>query len=364
MAGTRDVFAQDAEASVTGGTRDVFADKTDTKDQAADGPSPNLEADVEAGLTKLRGEEPKEEETPTEEETPKETPEEEEESEETPKEEESEETPDDKEGDDDPILPVGYRRAAVGSGWTEEEVDHFLETQPDAARAEFGKIFDAWQEKSSLWSARGREIMDKVGKKAEDKPGTPAKESDDALSHFDAEALKEANPESEGLIDALVAPLNATIDRVNATVEKLSHSEKFLQTTEQNALRDAIDDFFGGEGMKSQVKTYGAKFEGLTDEQGTSRMELIEQADIISSGAADHGQDLSVHEAMARAFIQVSHKSRGEQIRAEVRENMKKRTKSTKGSHQKTETPDKDTPVTEEELIRRTEERLRNFGNE
>ena len=93
-------------------------------------------------------------------------------------------------------------------------------------------------------------------------------------------------------------------------------------------------------------------------------MELIEQADIISSGAANHGQDLSVHEAMARAFIQVSHKSRGEQIRAEVRESMKKRTKSTKGSHQKTETPNEDTPVTEEELIRRTEERLRNFGNE
>lgn len=342
-----------------GNVKDVFADQTDTTDEAADEQSPNLESEVEAGLAKLRGEEPKEEETPTEEETPKETPketpEEEKESEETPKEEESEEAPD--EESDDTILPAGYRRAAVGSGWTEEEVDHFLKTQPDAARDEFGKIYDKWQEKSSVWSERGR-VLKAAGKKPEEKPETAPKS--DALSHFDAEVLKEANPESEGLIDALVAPLNATIDKVNAAVEKISHSEEFLQTTEQNALRDALDDFFGSEGMKSHLKTYGAKFEDLTDEQGTSRMELIEQADIISSGAADHGQDLSVHEAMARAFIQVSHKSRGEQIRAEVRESLKKRTKSMKGSHQKTTTPEGDDggPITEKELERRTEARL------
>ncbi len=340
--------------------KDVFADQAETKDQAVDEQSPTLEADVEAGLAKLRGEEPIEKEPEKEPETePEKEPEVEPEEE---PEVEPEKVPDG-EGDDDPILPAGYRRAAVGSGWTEEEVDHFLKTQPDAARAEFGKIFDTWREKSSIWSARGREIMDKVGKKAEDKPETPEKKSDAALSHFDAEALKEANPESEGLIDALVAPLNATIDRVNATVDKLSHSEDFLQTTKQNALRGAIDDFFGSEGMKSHLKTYGTTFEDLTKEQDASRMELIEQADIISSGAADHGQDLSVHEAMARAFIQVSHKSRGEQIRAEVRASMEKRTKSTKGSHQKTETQSENEPITEEELIRRTEVRLRELGN-
>ncbi len=347
-----------------GNTRDVFADQTDTKDQAADNePSPTLESDVEAGLAKLRGEEPKEEDTKeegTSDLSKEEDTSEEEKTEDTSDEEKEEDTSD--KDDDETILPAGYRRAAVGSGWTEEEVDHFLKTQPDTARDEFGKIFDKWQAKSSIWSARGRELA-AAGKKPDEKVKTLAKESDDALSHFDAEALKEANPESESLIDALVAPLNATIDRVNATVEKLSHSEDFLQTTEQNALRGALDDFFGSEGMKSHLKTYGAKFEDLTDEQGTSRMKLINEADIISSGAADHGQDLSVHEAMARAFIQVSHKSRGEQIRAEVRASLEKRTKSTKGSHQTAEAPGGDKEITEEELLRRTEERLRNLGN-
>ena len=362
MCAARDVFAQDTETSVasSGNSRDVFAQAETTDKQAAE-ESSTLESEVEAKLAEIRDETPPAEtleETP-EKETPEETPKEEETPEKTPEEEETpEETPKDEES---PILPAGYRRAALGSGWTSEEIDHFLETRPDEANAEFGNIFDKWQERSSLWSERGRELA-KAGKKPEEKPETPAKESD-ALSHFDIKALKEANPGSEDLLDSLLAPLNATIDKVNEATSKLSRSEDFLRTTEENALRNALDDFFGSEGMKSHLKTYGAKFEDLTDEQGTSRMKLINEADIISSGAADHGQDLSVHEAMARAFIQVSHGSRGEQIRNEIRDSMKKRTKSTKGSHQKTETPDDGKPITEEELVRRTEERLRNFGN-
>jgi len=161
------------------------------------------------------------------------------------------------------------------------------------------------------------------------------------------------------LINALVNPLNDVIDRVNTATEKLSRSEDFLQSTQENALAVATQEFFMGKGMVPARETYGTEVKDLTDEQTASRMELFGQADIIIAGASDHGKDISVQDALERAHIILSQGTRDEIIRQEIRDNMKKRTKTMKSSHQKSPVTDTDQDVPEEELEKRVAASLR-----
>ncbi len=197
-------------------------------------------------------------------------------------------------------------------------------------------------------------------KSTEGKESQDAAKPAEALSHFDTAKLIGEHPESEDLLNALVTPMNAMIDRVNATVEQLSGSQEFLQKTEQDALQVSIDKFLGSEEMKTFADTYGAADGKLTDAQQDSRMKLFGQADEITTGAKDHGRDITVFEALERAHAILSQGTRDETIRQEIRDSMTKRTKSTKGSHRKTESSGTDTggEISDEEMVSRTEERL------
>ena len=113
--------------------------------------------------------------------------------------------------------------------------------------------------------------------------------------------------------------------------------------------------------MKSSRETYGTEVSGLTKEQEKNRMELFEEADILAAGAAAHGKVLSIPEALERAHIIKSQGTRDEVIRQDIRDSIEKRTKTTRGSHQKASTTDTDQSITEEELERRTEARLQSL---
>jgi len=263
--------------------------------------------------------------------------------------------------DDSPLLPSGHRRAALARGYTSEEVDHYLETKPDEAVARFEEIFDEWQKENSRWSDRGRQLHaagQTAAKKDEDKSG----KSSEALPHFDAEGLIREHG-NEDLINALVTPLNATIDRVNAATERISHSEDFLRDTEQNALTIATQDFLTSKEMESFKDTYGTEIKDLTDEQVKNRMELFGEADILVAGAKDHGKDITVQDALERAHIIVSQGTRDEGIRQSIRASLKKRTKTTRTTHQQISSTDEDQLISDEELEKRTNERLRALRN-
>ena len=264
----------------------------------------------------------------------------------------------DEKDDDVSILPAGHRRAALARGYTNEEIDHYLETKPDEAVARFGEVFDDWQRESSLWSNRGRQLV-KAGQQAsgEDKEGD--QKTSEVLSHYDAKALTEEHPGNEDLINALVNPLNAVIDRVNTATERLSSSEEFLRGTKETALAAVTQDFFKGKEMEASKDVYGIEVKDLTNEQVEKRMELFKEADIIVAGAEAHGEDVTAQEALERAFAIVSQGTRDEIIRQDIRNSMKKRTKTTRSSHQQTSVSDENQPISDEELVKRTEARQR-----
>jgi len=262
--------------------------------------------------------------------------------------------------DESPLLPSGHRRAALARGYTSEEVDHYLETKPDEAVARFEEIFNEWQTENSRWSDRGRQLH--AAGQAAKEGGDKGNKSSEALPHFDAEALISEHG-NEDLINALVTPLNATIDRVNAATERISHSEDFLRNTEQNALTITTQNFLKSKEMEPFKDTYGTEIKDLTDEQVKNRMELFGEADILVAGAKDHGKDITVQDALERAHIIVSQGTRDEGIRQSIRKSLKKRTKTTRTSHQQTSSTDENQPISDKELEKRTSERLRALRN-
>lgn len=276
---------------------------------------------------------------------------------------EDQEDVDSKDKDDDsPILPSGHRRAALARGYTNEEIDHYLETKPDEAAARFGELYDERRMESSQWSERGRLLVDAEQKAVKGDEGGD-KETPKALSHYDANALAEKHPGSEDLINDLIAPMNAMIDRVNAASERLSNSEEFLQGTQRDALTTATQNFFKSKEMEASKEVYGIEIKDVTDGQMESRMELFAEADIITAGAVAHGQKITVQDALERAFAIVSQGTRDEGIRQEIRDSLKGRTKTTKSSHQRTSATDENQEISEKELEKRTDARLRALRN-
>ena len=272
-------------------------------------------------------------------------------------------TESEKKDGDAPMLPTGHRRAALANGYTTEEIDHYLKTKPDEATTRFGEIFETWRDENSKWSTRGRQLVAASKPESDKTDEKSKKESSDTLQHYNAEELIKENAGSEDLINALVNPLNAVIDRVNSAVGRLDKSEEFLRETEESALATVTQDFFASTEMKSFADTYGTEIKELSQKQMDSRMELFAQADEIAAGARDHGRDISALDALERAHVILSQGTRDETIRTQIRESMKARTKTTRSSHQSTKTPDANESISDEELEKRTEARMKVIRN-
>ncbi len=146
------------------------------------------------------------------------------------------------------MLPSGHRRAALARGYTNEEVDFYLKSDPKEAVTRFEKIFNEWQETSVRYSDAGRKLREAQQSAAEREQGTEVKTAtekvaSEPLAPIDAKALIEKYGQEE-LINDLVGPLNASIVQINSVADRLASSEEFLQSTKQNALGDAIQEFF------------------------------------------------------------------------------------------------------------------------
>ena len=168
---------------------------------------------------------------------------------------------------------------------------------------------------------------------------------------------------NEDLVRAIVGSLNPVIERLNAATEKLSKSENFLKSTEEEALRRDIQEFLTSADMKPFVDTYGTIDGKLTDAQTTSQMALFQQADDLSAGAKDHGKAITTREALESAHLILSVGTRDQAIREEIRDAMKKRTKTLPSSHEQSPSAGEEGDITDEELEKRTAARMQAMRN-
>jgi hypothetical protein len=254
-------------------------------------------------------------------------------------------------------LPASYRRAALARGWSTEEIDHYLELSPKEAETRFEGIFNSWQADNALWSERGRRLVG-AGKAVDDKN---AESEATELKPLDAKAIIERYG-NDDLVNQLVPRLNEAIDKINKASEKFSQVENVAQDANQEALFNQTQSYLLSDEMKSFRDTYGTEVKTLTPTQVETRMKLFEEADIIIRGALEHGKRLSVHDALERAHSHLSHGQIEETVRSQIRESLQKRTKTLQSSKETAlsaaKTMASNEPVSDEELERRTEQRL------
>ncbi len=259
-------------------------------------------------------------------------------------------------------LPAKYRRAALARGWTNEEVDHYTALKPDEAMATLKDVYEAWREENSRYSVRGRQLRDTDPVKPSGKLDASGKseDADDGIvGSIDAKTLIDQYG-NEDLVNALVAPVNAAIERVNAMQKAQQEAVAITQTSQQEALANTVKEFFGSAEMKSYTEVYGSDIATMTEDQEAARLALLQEADCIWTGASAHGQDMTVADAMSRALAIVSSETKDVAIRNEIRASLKKRTKTLPGTRRKVaEDTDEDAPVSEEDLVSRTEARMR-----
>ncbi len=314
----------------------IKTDETDDSQAAAD--APTLEDSVDVGLEALRaklGDSPDVEPVPVEEPTDDE-----------PATPESAAPSDDDDGA--PTIPSGHRRAAIARGWTDEEIDYYLETNLEEAVLKFEETYDKWQDDNSRYSERGRQLvaMDQT-------PGEEKEPDSEQLAPLDAQAIAEQYGNEE-LVNVLVGPLNKTIDKVNKALTQVGQSQEVADEAKQEVLAQVIQEFLGSKDMKPYGDVYGTEIVDLTDKQVANRMKMFGEADVIMRGAVDDDEDISVIEALERAHAHVSRGAQTAAFRQGIRDEMKKRTKTIPSSRAQTRPLDDDGPISEEELEART----------
>jgi len=228
-------------------------------------------------------------------------------------------------------IPAGHQRAAMAQGWSQEEIDHLAETDPDKARTEFSGIFSDWQETSSKWAKQGRE--DAARREAEAEGTTPPSVDTPTASVLKGVDVDEYIEKygNEELVRAMAGPINEQMAELNALADRLQVSEQYVHHAQQDSLMQATEEFFARGSMQTFHEHYGTDPHNLTDVQLDNRKQLFEESDMLVAGAASHGQKLTVADALERSHAFVTQESQRTTVLDEVRASIQKRTISTPG---------------------------------
>jgi len=246
------------------------------------------------------------------------------------------------------LISEGHLRAALAAGWTREMAEHFMDTRPEEAVSVFNELYDKRREESAAYSAHGRRVLAGV-----EKSGPAETDKVEAIPVFDAKTLIEEYG-NDDLITALIGPLNAMANQVNAATAKLAESEQFVRASEQQVLQQAVNGFFASTDLSAYHETYGTDASALTSGQVDSRVTVLREADAIIAGASAQGREVTPQEALERAHMFLTEGTRVDDIRREIAASMKRRTKTSRSTQRQASVrEDADQPITMEELERR-----------
>jgi hypothetical protein len=273
------------------------------------------------------------------------------------------------EDDEKPALPDRLKRAAEHAGWSPEEISEFYGADPARALKTFEKMHASMNDLSRQFAEIGRTRIAMERQKLTAKE--PEKEQPKTADLIDIKALRERDPDNELL--PVVEALNEGLKKLSAGREQSSEVPKEQRNVQEDfALAQQITTFLDSDSLKQYSDFYGPACDekgmpiwdnrGLTPGQIANRDALIQQADAIWVGAQMHGKQLSVPEALGMAHSLLTDSIRERKVREELVGKVKKRAKGMTLRSAKTKIPSSDEgskPANEQELLKRTEERLR-----
>lgn len=280
-------------------------------------------------------------------------------------------TPDDKEKESEGI-PDAYLRAAVHSGWKQEDVEKLYESNPEMASKTFENLYNSTNKASREWAALGRARRVEEAKESEpekvDKLEYGSIDIATLKKDFDIDPavermLESANARDQKLTDALNSLKESKVVEDPKRVERAAQS---YDVASEAAAEQQINSFFSEDSMKPYGKFYGElnfgeTWESLPAGQKRNRYAVYTAADQMLAGAAMQGYQMSLVDALDKAHLLVTENIREETIRAEIKGTATKRKNSmlmrpSDGKSKKDSSDGK--PKTKNELLEKTEKRL------
>ena len=237
---------------------------------------------------------------------------------------------------DEHALTQAEVRAAVHSGWSQEDIDELAEANPGLAKKTCAKALEAQNNLSKKFSELGKTLADK-----KDEPAVPATPTSEPKpkSAIDFTAL-----ETEYKDDPIVPFLKQVVEQnQNLATEiktlreagpKADDAVAKARAQQDAAISQQIDTFFDRPDVAVYEDTYGKVEKGskdwdnLTQGQIKKRYEVAEQANLIMLGAEKQEVEMSLDEAFERAHFLVTKDVQEAAIRKSIKAKAVKRAKS------------------------------------
>jgi hypothetical protein len=239
-----------------------------------------------------------------------------------PIEQEPEEVKDEVKAEETPEeLPMNFHRAALASGWTDQDIQEFVDADPARAFKTFQNLYMTQTGISRQFAALGRKVQEVPAAAA---PAAKPVEVDD---------LKEIREQygDDPILGGVDAILKKRIAQMDEKLSRLSGpsnpdpaaaAELTPMEQAQAVVGQQIEMFFGSSDYtKHYGEFYGAGREprSRTIDQQSRRDEVVMLADQIMAGATAQGLHPSVEEVLERAHFMVSAPAAKKAVVAEIK---------------------------------------------
>jgi len=290
-------------------------------------------------------------------------------------EESKESTPDETSADSEGSkkgIPDAYYRAAKHQGWSDDDIAALHKANPALAEKTFAKLYDSTNKLSREFSAIGRaKLQAKKAQPAKTEPtGTEPKKSE--FKKIDIDKLRK-DYDNDPIVE-LVAQMQDQFEQLHSKLDKepakteetpaISEQELRAKIQEEAAMEQQIEQFFNADDLKQYKEFYGdlpknaRNWDILSTQQKTNRWEVLQRADEILIGAEAQGREMGIDEALKLAHLIISEPMREKVIRENIKAKVVKRQKSLTLKPTGKMMDNKTGPLTRDQLVERTKERL------
>ena len=227
-----------------------------------------------------------------------------------------------------------YYRAAKHQGWENKDIEDLYKTDPDLANRTFSRLLENTNRLSQEFASIGRskQQQQRVEIKTEQKKETDEPESDGIDI---AKLRKEYN--DDPIVDLIEQQqkqyniLRKDLDSIRTASPATNEDELRVKLQEEENVNKEIQRYFNADDLKQYSDFYGvvpkgsSGWDGLTTEQRTKRIDVLELADQILTGAEMQGRKMDVSEALESAHLVVSEPQREKIIREDIKSKVVKR---------------------------------------
>lgn len=251
-------------------------------------------------------------------------------------------------------LPDALRRSAIHNGWTQEEIESFIELDPEKAVKTFEKIHESSNKLTTEFS--------KLGKTALEEQNSPQSTTD---SEQDITKIVEKLGEEHSgdpLFEKVVKPLAQELQRIrNQGQERRPVQKSTPVADDRDGLIQQINEFWSQDTLRSYDDFYGTPGYPKTNDQLRRYNDVLILADQIMAGGTLQKVDISVPEALEKAHLVVADEFRKEATTNYLKKIVEKRKRGIQLRPNSTSMEDKSglsTPKNRDELHKKTKERL------